>query len=685
MQTLVKKSHAETGDLEVNKFKGRLNAKAFRLLTDNIYSDKIKALIRELSTNALDSQKEAGYAGGFDVHLPTILQPYFYLRDYGVGMSPEMVVDTYTVFFESTKDQSNDFTGCLGLGSKTPLHYHTKSCTVTSYKDGMMYVYSCFMGNDGCPAYTKLNESETSEPNGVKVEFPVNKYDIESFYDRASEVYKWFSIKPVFTGKSVDIPTPSYCMDTPEWKLNNHRNSGVLMGNILYPIEQFKAKELDKYNSLINAGIIIIAEIGDVEFDMSREHLSYSPMTVRYLVGKFEKIKAEYAATLQEHIDKCDSYYGAQQKFAELSNRLTNIFGVKSTDLSFNGEQLKTNIDFDSLTANMYCKNSHRKSISPAGFSYSKYFPVNQNLKVFVNDLKVGCLSRIKRHIEALSLDNYNILLYKDLTTAKAELKCLESDVILASSLPAPVYTGRASYSRGSIGIWPVYHSNSMVSKCWKDNSIDIDKDKGLYVIRTGYKIKINGQEYHPTEIDSLLEFNRIFDPSVTPIIIGCAPSNEAKLVKAGWKSLESQVNENKKKDKYKEIYINQKFKLKANNLFEKSLQSKYGDHYITNNLSTILKIDSTASPDIKELKELHSNISSQVKDNTNYRFNIDEFTDEINEKINQFQKEIDKLDSVLNNIKVKYPLLNSVSLYYISAKMIEPYIIGVNHVSSKD
>ena len=38
----------------------RTSAKAFKVLSDNLYSDKITAVIRELSCNAYDSHVQAG-------------------------------------------------------------------------------------------------------------------------------------------------------------------------------------------------------------------------------------------------------------------------------------------------------------------------------------------------------------------------------------------------------------------------------------------------------------------------------------------------------------------------------------------------------------------------------------------------------------------------------------------------
>ena len=118
------------------EFKIKNSRKAFQILSSGLYSNKIKAIIRELSTNALDSHRAAGTVDTpFEVHLPTILEPYFSVRDYGTGLTDQEIESIYTTYFESTKTNSNEYIGALGLGSKSPFSY-TDNFTVTSVKNG---------------------------------------------------------------------------------------------------------------------------------------------------------------------------------------------------------------------------------------------------------------------------------------------------------------------------------------------------------------------------------------------------------------------------------------------------------------------------------------------------------------------------------------------------------------------
>ena len=110
----VEQSH----QFKTSSYRIEATAKAFSILSDGLYSNKIKAVIRELSTNAYDSHVSAGCPEKpFDVNLPTRLEPHFSIRDYGTGLSYDDCFNLYTTYFRSDKTDTNDAVGCLGLGS----------------------------------------------------------------------------------------------------------------------------------------------------------------------------------------------------------------------------------------------------------------------------------------------------------------------------------------------------------------------------------------------------------------------------------------------------------------------------------------------------------------------------------------------------------------------------------------
>src|SRR4051794_3841103 len=87
----------------------------------NLYSDPEYAIIREYATNAWDAHIEAGILRPIEVVTPTDLSPYLSIQDWGVGLDKDGIERIYSKYGASTKRESNDFNGQLGMGCKSAL------------------------------------------------------------------------------------------------------------------------------------------------------------------------------------------------------------------------------------------------------------------------------------------------------------------------------------------------------------------------------------------------------------------------------------------------------------------------------------------------------------------------------------------------------------------------------------
>jgi len=290
----------EMGGVNVEgEFRIRNSAKAFNILSSGLYSNKIEAILRELGCNAYDSHVEAGKADvPFTVHLPTVLNPQFYVRDYGIGLDHEGVTQLYTTYFESTKQDSNDYVGCLGLGSKSPFSY-TRNFTVTAIKDGVERIYNCFINEQGIPSVALLNEHSTDACNGVEVRFAVKeRSDMAEFAVTATRVYKWFKTTPEIIGNPIEIPEVKYSerdiapgihiVEDPHYRY--HCQSYAMMGNVVYPIKLPKQESVPhSYSNLVERNNYLFEfEIGELDVAASREELSYDAATVAAIVSKIK-------------------------------------------------------------------------------------------------------------------------------------------------------------------------------------------------------------------------------------------------------------------------------------------------------------------------------------------------------------------------------------------------------------
>jgi len=73
MKLKVQSTATVHGDLAPSEFRIQANAKAFRVLSDNLYSDKVWAVIRELIANAVDAHKAPGKSEAAHALGPNVL------------------------------------------------------------------------------------------------------------------------------------------------------------------------------------------------------------------------------------------------------------------------------------------------------------------------------------------------------------------------------------------------------------------------------------------------------------------------------------------------------------------------------------------------------------------------------------------------------------------------------------
>jgi hypothetical protein len=301
---------------EIGEFRIRNSAKAFNILSSGLYANKVRAIIRELSCNAVDSHAAAGKKDTpFDVHLPNQLEPWFSVRDYGTGLSHAQVTNIYTTYFESTKTASNEFIGALGLGSKSPFSY-TDNFTVTAVQDGRRGIYSAFINAEGVPSIAVMMEEDTTEPNGVEVKFSVNdRYDFDKFRQEARNVYRYFSLRPVIAG-SAEFRFDDIEYDTRDIvpgvhsRKNDGSQSVAVMGNIAYPIQIPDADgTLGDLRSLLRCGLEIHFGIGELDFQASREGLSYIPATIAAIKRKLDAVNGALLSVLAKEADAIENLW----------------------------------------------------------------------------------------------------------------------------------------------------------------------------------------------------------------------------------------------------------------------------------------------------------------------------------------------------------------------------------------
>jgi hypothetical protein len=292
------------GGFESKQFSVKVSRKAFQILSD-LYSDKPLAILRELGCNARDSHVMSGKADRpIRIHLPNNLESFLEIRDFGLGLDDEEVSHIYSTYFESTKTQTNDAVGCLGLGSKSPFCY-TDNFTVEAIKDGIKRTYLAYFDETGIPTITLGGTENTQEENGVAIKIPTRREDSEKFRMAAMKAFRFFEVRPEIVGGSIDWTTvdKEIAMSGNAWKMlkgeKYSQQSFALMGGVAYPIS---SQHIEAENSCVLHNLIAEFAIGELDFAPSRESLSYDPRTIKALNDRLAVIKTEIHQQTQDSI-----------------------------------------------------------------------------------------------------------------------------------------------------------------------------------------------------------------------------------------------------------------------------------------------------------------------------------------------------------------------------------------------
>lgn len=297
------------------QFRMKTSQKAFQILSD-LYSDKPLAIVRELGCNAADSMVAAGKGNEpFHIHLPNALEPWLTIEDFGTGISHDDIYNIYTVYFASTKTNTNSQIGCLGLGSKSPFCY-SDNFTVTSTHNGVRRIYNAYFNEQGTPAIALMSTENVDTSNGVKIQIPVKNTDFTEFTNAVEKAFRFFDVKPIITGGKLVWNTESPLFQADDWAFYEknadryHGESFAIMGGVTYPIDQYKIRDCeqaDEMRQLLRNGLVMKFGMGELDFTPARDALSYTPMTINAISNKLQKVMAELPTKITEIIDQKDT------------------------------------------------------------------------------------------------------------------------------------------------------------------------------------------------------------------------------------------------------------------------------------------------------------------------------------------------------------------------------------------
>ena len=333
-----------SGLKSTNAFQISASSHMFRVLSDGMYSDKVTAVIRELTCNARDAHTAAGKESvPYTVHLPTQLEPHFSVRDEGIGLCFEDIMSLYTTYGESLKSDTNDMIGGLGLGSKVGFAY-ADQYTVEGRWDGEVHLFSCYVDEKGEPQIAHLNTTSTTDCNGLTVTIPVREKDVTEFKYKAESLFQYYQPRPdcniglEYTEKNVKLSGD-------EWEIYDRQGPSsygyhptkvtAIQGQVQYELDSDKLTGVSDHLKGLLRGINldIWFSIGDLEVAANREDLSYSDFTIRHVEDKLKVVYDDILDKANRSVKGALSMWDASVQAHNLSDMFNNNSYLKDTIL----------------------------------------------------------------------------------------------------------------------------------------------------------------------------------------------------------------------------------------------------------------------------------------------------------------------------------------------------------------
>ena len=482
---------------EQSEFSIKASKKAFAILS-GLYSDIHLGIIREIGANAMDAHVAAGKKDvPIEIHLPNALEPWLIIKDQGTGISHKDIYSIYTTYFESTKTNTNEQTGCFGIGGKIFFAY-TDNSTIYSIVDGVKRTYTAFINAGGLPSISLVSQEETKEPNGFAVQIPIKSNDFEKFKDATYRACRYYEVKPNITGGKIDwnIDKPNFVGSF--WRSFTSLNqSFALMGNVAYPINTYQLT-YENQDIARKAGLVINFNLGELEITPSREDLTYSDFTIKALNDKIELVKLDFAKNVEDTIKTSPNLLDAMMALWKLKNDWSFLNSAMiNGKVHWNKVEItepRSSIQKIAPTLVSYSKNRWgRKKYSESGFA-----SLHNNAVWYVNDLAKGCQKRVIHFIR----------FHQNADIAINVVEKVEMDALVKAGFPSSIFTptstlpaivinrgtgGKNSKPKGVINLYSPDAYGYRQS--WESESFDlaIDTAPQYYVVKDKEGWNFNG------------------------------------------------------------------------------------------------------------------------------------------------------------------------------------------------
>ncbi|MFW6130338.1 MAG: hypothetical protein ACOC56_04065, partial [Atribacterota bacterium] len=320
------------------------------ILRQKMYSNPIKAICQEIPANARDAHRELGNTDKpIEIKMPTNIDPMFYVRDFGVGITPDRMAEIFIKYGNSTKRSNNVQNGGWGLGAKTPFAY-TDSFHVISITpedefvddDGKIHKnvnvkrrYVAYIDESQIGKMAHLSTEVTKEERGTKISLTAEKSDFSEFRRWIHSCCMYWKTLPKICGcPDFEWDIPKVELSGKDWFIEegwsySRNNISALIDSIPYAINRDYLKlnyDSNEYK-LLNFPIRMKFEVGEIGITANREAIDYDKFgkTVKVIQDKLSNIVKELKEQMTKKIAEADNLWDAKSLWISCSNKLEGI------------------------------------------------------------------------------------------------------------------------------------------------------------------------------------------------------------------------------------------------------------------------------------------------------------------------------------------------------------------------
>lgn len=268
----------------------------FNILRKSMYSDPIRAIVCEISSNSRDANFEANRS---DVPIKVFLPgEYIAFSDCGIGISPDRMRNIFCKYGCSSKTNTNLQRGMFGLGAKSPYAYQSEF-TVETVHAGIKYTYLLYLDETDKGKIKLMTEIPTVHESGTTVKIPVRAEDRWRFKELAIKYTQFWKVRPLFPGH----PTPEYNAPTLEgkhWAIYTRQTDGF---NIL--VDEVPYHD-NRHN--IPPKVVLKFATGEVALSSNRENLFANDFTDNAIKNALVEYDTEVVQLVETKLDTLTSF-----------------------------------------------------------------------------------------------------------------------------------------------------------------------------------------------------------------------------------------------------------------------------------------------------------------------------------------------------------------------------------------